>query len=113
MTRRYAAAVRLLERQRELDVLAQGLHQVRGGQGAGFALAGESGTGKSSIIAAALLEAEELRVLRGQCDPLRTPRPLGPFRELGLPGLTALASAEETRPTEPAGAATAAPGTAP
>jgi DNA-binding CsgD family transcriptional regulator len=94
--------VQLLERQRELAALRDGLRQTRGGQGAGFALAGESGTGKSSTIAAALQEEERLRVVRGQCDPLRTPRPLGPFRELGLPGLTALASADETRLSETA-----------
>jgi predicted ATPase len=105
--------VRLLERQRELDVLREGLHQVRGGQGAGFALAGDSGTGKSSTIAAALFEVTGLRVMRGHCDPLRTPRPLGPFRELGLPGLSALASIEETRLTETAEAALADLGSEP
>jgi DNA-binding CsgD family transcriptional regulator len=94
--------VRLLERQRELTVLRDGLQQVRSGLGTGFALAGDSGTGKSSTIAAALSDVNGLRVVRGQCDPLRTPRPLGPFRELGLPGLSALASVEETRLTETA-----------
>ena len=105
MAQHYADGVRLLERERELDVLREGLHQVRGGQGAGFAIAGESGAGKSSTIAAAVREAEGLRVVRGQCDPLRTPRPLGPFRELGLPGLAALVSAEEARLMETAEAA--------
>ena len=105
MAQHYADGVRLLERERELDVLREGLHQVSGGQGAGFAIAGESGTGKSSTIAAAVRETEGLRVVRGQCDPLRTPRPLGPFRELGLPGLAALVSAEEVRLMETAEAA--------
>ena len=105
MAQHYADGVRLLERERELDVLREGLLQVREGQGAGFAIAGESGAGKSSTIAAAVRETEGLRVVRGQCDPLRTPRPLGPFRELGLPGLAALVSAEETRLMETAEAA--------
>jgi len=36
MAQHYADDVRLLERERELDVLREGLHQVRVGQGAGF-----------------------------------------------------------------------------
>ena len=98
----YCVAVRLLERERELGVLRDGLRQVLDGQGAGFAITGESGAGKSSTIAAAVREAKGLRVLRGQCDPLRTPRPLGPFRELGLPTLDALVTSEETRLSEAA-----------
>ena len=89
----YADSVRLLERERELDVLREGLRQVRDGLGVGIAVAGDSGTGKSSTIAAAVREASGLRVLRGQCDPLGTPRPLGPFRELALPDLVARVTA--------------------
>ena len=80
----YSDAVHLLEREHELDVLADALTTAGGGQGVGVAVTGESGAGKSTLIAAALGQASGLRVLRGQCEPLSTPRPLGPFRELGL-----------------------------
>ncbi|WP_134767829.1 AAA family ATPase [Nocardioides sp. 1609] len=96
--------MRLLERERELDVLRDGLHQVRGGLGVGIAVAGDGGTGKSSLITAAVREASGLRVLRGRCDPLGTPRPLGPFRELGLPSLGARLPADDVHPTETAAA---------
>ena len=86
----------------ELDVLREGLRQVRSGPGVGYALSGDSGTGKSSTIAAAVRGVDGLRVLRGHCDPLGTPRPLGPFRELGLPRLGALVTAEDVRLTETA-----------
>ena len=33
-------------------------------------------------------------MLRGQCDPLDTPRPLGPFRDLALPGLEGIGQAD-------------------
>jgi DNA-binding CsgD family transcriptional regulator len=100
--RHYAEAVRLLEREHELDVLQEGLRQVRDGLGVGIAVAGDSGTGKSSTIGAAVGSATGLRVLRGQCDPLGTPRPLGPFRELALPGLVARATADDVHTTETA-----------
>ena len=47
-------------------------------------------------------EASGLRVLRGQCDPLGTPRPLGPFRELALPDLVARVTADDLHLTETA-----------
>lgn len=34
------------------------------------------------LLDAAIAACPDLRVLRGSCDPLRTPRPLGPFRDL-------------------------------
>lgn len=109
----YPDAVRLLERERELDVLREAVHQARSGPGVGVALAGDSGTGKSATVAAVLREVTGLRVLRGQCDPLGTPRPLGPFRELGLSALAALLGGEEVRPSEAAEAVLRALGTEP
>ncbi|NYE36431.1 DNA-binding CsgD family transcriptional regulator/tetratricopeptide (TPR) repeat protein [Nocardioides cavernae] len=104
LTMHHSEAPRLLERERELDVLREGVRQVRDGLGVGIAVAGESGTGKSSAIAAVVREAAGLRVLRGQCDPLGTPRPLGPFRDLGMADLLARASADEVHLSETAGA---------
>ena len=56
-----------------------------------------SGAGKSSSDPGGGARAKGLRVLRGQCDPLRTPRPLGPFRSWDCRTLDALVRAEETR----------------
>ena len=80
----------LLERDAELQVLASAIASAIGGQGVGVAVAGESGAGKSSLIAAALRDVTGVRILQGHCDPLRTPRPLGPFRELGLAAVESL-----------------------
>lgn len=113
MTRHYGDAVRLLEREHELDVLREGLRHVRDGLGAGFALAGDAGTGKSSTVLTAVREVDGLRVLRGQCDPLGTPRPLGPFRDLALPDLAAVVTAEDSTLPETAEAALRALGAEP
>ena len=80
----YSQAVGLLERERELDVLSGALAAAIGGAGSGIAITGESGAGKSVLAEAACARAAStrLRVLRGGCDPLVTPRPLGPFRDL-------------------------------
>lgn len=80
---------RLLERDGELERLAQAFATAADGEGAGVAVSGESGAGKSTLVAAALDGLTGFRVLRGQCEPLQTPRPLGPFRDLDLPGLVA------------------------
>src|SRR5690349_8475672 len=80
----------LLERDDELAVFEWAWAAAASGTGTGSAVAGESGAGKSALVGAALQSAGGLRVLRGQCEPLRTPRPLGPIRELGLAGLEEL-----------------------
>ncbi len=72
----------LLERDRELVVLARVLADAAAGRGAGLAITGESGAGKSALVEAACGRATGLRTLRTGCDPLATPRPLGPFRDL-------------------------------
>ena len=72
----------LLERERELDVLARALAAAADGTGSGIAVSGEPGAGKSALVAAACATDHALRVLRGRCDPLATPRPLGPVRDL-------------------------------
>ena len=80
----------LLERDGELERLRRAFKAAADGQGAGIAVSGESGAGKSTLIAAAMDRLPAFRVLRGQCEPLQTPRPLGPFRDLGLPGIDAV-----------------------
>lgn len=77
----------LLERDHELALFRHAFEAAASGTGTGIAVSGESGAGKSALVASALQAADGLRVLRGQCEPLRTPRPLGPLRDLGLAGL--------------------------
>jgi len=80
------SATPLLERDGELGAIRAAIQRVAdGGPGCGFALTGESGAGKTTLVDAVCDEAVGLRVLRGHCDPLLTPRPLGPFRDLGMP----------------------------
>lgn len=78
----YPRRVELVERDRPLDVLRSAITAAAAGEGRGVAVAGEPGIGKSVLIAAAGRAASGHRVLRAGCDPLSTPRPLGPFRDL-------------------------------
>jgi DNA-binding CsgD family transcriptional regulator len=60
---------------RELSLLAE--------QGRAATVSGEAGSGKTALVAAVLdTDAERPRILRGLCDPLGTPRPLGPIRDV-------------------------------
>ena len=84
----YAFGVNLVERDRSLATLRATIEGALAGDGAGVAVVGESGIGKSTLIAAACQAAagtrDAGRVLRASCDPLSTPRPLGPFRDLAV-----------------------------
>ena len=77
----YSRHVRLVERDRELKFLSRVLAAARRGTGAGVAVVGEPGVGKSAVVDTACGLTTGLRVLRARCDPLTTPRPLGPFRD--------------------------------
>lgn len=78
----YSLPMRLLEREVELAALERTFAVTRAGAGAGAAISGESGAGKSALVDAAVHRAPDIRVLRVGCDPLSTPRPLGPIRDL-------------------------------
>ena len=78
----YSRPMGLLERESELEVLARALDAASAGTGSGVAVSGEPGAGKSALVEAACSSGHGLRVLRGGCDPLVTPRPLGPIRDL-------------------------------
>jgi len=82
----YASGVNLVERDRSLDSLRATIAGAIAGDGAGVAVVGEPGIGKSALIAAACraTAGDGTRVLRASCDPLSTPRPLGPFRDLAV-----------------------------
>lgn len=77
----YSQPMPLLERDRELAELASAFAAATTGSGSGIAIAGEPGSGKSTLVATACERATGMRIVRGGCDPLTTPRPLGPFRD--------------------------------
>jgi ATP/maltotriose-dependent transcriptional regulator MalT len=76
-----AATDALLERTDELSRLADLLQEVeRGRRGQIVLLGGEAGVGKTSLLRQFRDGAAgRTRVLAGSCDPLFTPRPLGPL----------------------------------
>lgn len=83
----------LLERTEELEALEEALADVRSsGRGSLVLVAGEAGIGKTTVLEAFRARNERLPLLRGACDPLFTPRPLGPVleiaAELGADGAT-------------------------
>ncbi|HWK29354.1 MAG TPA: AAA family ATPase [Solirubrobacter sp.] len=69
----------LLERERERAVLTAAIAQARR-ESSIVLVVGEAGIGKTSLVAAATDGAR--RVFWGACDPLITPRPLGPLRDV-------------------------------
>jgi predicted ATPase len=73
----------LLERAEVLADLSAHLDEVLRGQGRLVLLRGEAGVGKTSVLQRfAELVDGRVGVLRGWCDPLSTPRPLGPWLDL-------------------------------
>ncbi|AQA01243.1 LuxR family transcriptional regulator [Mycobacterium sp. MS1601] len=72
----------LTEREPQLGQLAALAASIRGGRGGAVMVCGESGVGKTSFVEAALDRFDGARVLWGACDPLSTPRPLGPLHDL-------------------------------
>jgi DNA-binding CsgD family transcriptional regulator len=84
----------LLERDAQLAQLnALARRVARGGPGEVVLLRGEAGVGKSTLLARFADQLNPpLRVLRGWCDPLGAPRPLGPLTD-ALTGLDAAAGA--------------------
>jgi DNA-binding CsgD family transcriptional regulator/tetratricopeptide (TPR) repeat protein len=75
--------VSLLERDAELATLSAWWQQARRGRGAVVLVGGESGIGKTTLVRAFVDEAAgDARLLWGACDPLTTPRPLGPLHDV-------------------------------
>src|SRR5689334_15537355 len=73
----------LLEREGPLAVLGERFADVRAtGAGRLVLVAGEAGIGKSSLVRAFTATAGAERILWGACDPLDTPRPLGPLTDI-------------------------------
>lgn len=83
----YDGAMGLFEREPQLEALTTAADRLTAPDGsAGGAvvtIAADAGAGKTSLVSAALgLLPTALRVLRAACDPLSTPRPLGPIRDV-------------------------------
>jgi DNA-binding CsgD family transcriptional regulator/tetratricopeptide (TPR) repeat protein len=72
----------LLEREALLDALLGHLDAALAAHGKLVLLSGEAGGGKSAVVRELAARADA-PVLAGGCDPLYTPRPLGPFHDLG------------------------------
>jgi DNA-binding CsgD family transcriptional regulator/tetratricopeptide (TPR) repeat protein len=70
----------LLERSAHLETLTAALDRARSGQGVFVLLGGEAGVGKTAVLRAFTAALEG--TLWGACDPLFTPRPLGPFLDI-------------------------------
>ncbi|MHA7775645.1 ATP-binding protein [Roseibium sp. M-1] len=88
----------LLEREEHLQTLDEARLSISKSGGRLVFVAGEAGIGKSSLIAEFLLSlGPQTKKAIGLCDPLITPRPLGPIRDIaaGLLG-SAQARDEET-----------------
>ncbi|MDM7831869.1 AAA family ATPase [Cellulomonas edaphi] len=88
----------LFERAPQLDALGRAMERVLRTDGSAsgtvVTIAGAAGAGKTSVVGAALAARPAgLRVLAARCDPLSTPRPLGPIRDV-VAGIDGPASAE-------------------
>ncbi|MBE1550684.1 DNA-binding CsgD family transcriptional regulator [Mycobacterium sp. OAS707] len=78
-----ASTDRLLERNDALAQLDRHRRAVAAGSGRMVLLRGEAGVGKTTVIARFVAGlGHRARVLRGWCDPLTAPRPLGPMLDM-------------------------------
>jgi len=75
----------LLERETQLQRMDETFRGVLAGEGAIVVVSGEAGIGKTSfVMAAAESLKQDARLLWGACDPLFTPRPLGPIYDIAV-----------------------------
>jgi DNA-binding CsgD family transcriptional regulator len=73
----------LLEREPILAELDELLRDASNGTGRIAAISGEAGIGKTSLVEQFVASHSKTgRILRGLCDPLSTPRPLGPIHDM-------------------------------
>lgn len=92
----------ILEREDQLDELQELLDLAAGGTGSLALVCGEAGIGKTTLVEAftGRMESADVPVLRGACDALRTPRPLGPLMDVARAAggrLAAVAGGEPDR----------------
>jgi DNA-binding CsgD family transcriptional regulator/tetratricopeptide (TPR) repeat protein len=75
----------LVERESELELLHRAFAETAAGRGRMALVTAEAGGGKSALIRRFCAELPgHARVLRGGCDALATPRPLGPFADVAV-----------------------------
>ena len=90
--------MRLLERDDLLGQIDGLVAAASRGEGSLLLVSGEAGAGKTALVREAARRLDDAAiVLRGACDPLSTPRPLGPlmdFAASGLAGLKELSSGQ-------------------
>ena len=72
----------LVERDDALAALHEALSEARAGSGRIALVSGEAGVGKTSLVRSFCRALGDVRIFEGACDPLFTPRPLGPFEEI-------------------------------
>ncbi|ACQ81611.1 transcriptional regulator, LuxR family [Beutenbergia cavernae DSM 12333] len=72
----------LLERERELAVLAAVVDRARQGEGGVVLITGEAGVGKTSLVRRFLADADGVRSRVGLAEDLVAARTLGPLREM-------------------------------
>ncbi len=66
----------------------EGIKRLRAGEGAVVLIGGEAGIGKTSFVTVTTGSIQPpIRVLWGFCDPLFTPRPLGPIYDIAVSDL--------------------------
>lgn len=76
---------RLLEREPLLDALRGFLAEAEAGSGRLAFVSGEAGIGKTALVRELCWEVRDrVRVLKGGCDALFTPRPLGALADVGF-----------------------------
>ena len=76
-------AVQLLQRSDQLAELEEHLQRAAHGQGVLVFVGGEAGIGKTSLVRWFVeRQSDRSRILLGTCDPLATPRPLGPVFDM-------------------------------
>ncbi|HMK12970.1 MAG TPA: AAA family ATPase, partial [Acidimicrobiales bacterium] len=73
---------KLLERDRELAVLETCLASAAAGEGRLVVISGEAGVGKTALAREICQRPGVAHVVWGQCDPLETPRALGPVLDI-------------------------------
>src|SRR6476469_5169179 len=91
----------LVEREAARSALRERLDAARRGHGSVVLVAAEAGLGKTSLLRAAAEDARSVGVVVqwGGCDPLVTPRSLGPLWDIApsAPGIRAALSAPSSR----------------
>lgn len=87
----------LVEREHELEVLHQAHAKIALKGGNVVLIYGEAGIGKTSLVQTFLDDLQpESPIAQGLCDPLSTPRPMGPIRDVARSVMKLLPDGEQS-----------------